>query len=529
MSISGRSRAHVRRDEARNRPPRSSYAVSYLPAWLAPQSLVATRAGYLLAAVCLSFLVGLGLSDLNTPINVTVSALGVFPVLASAWFLSLRVAVAVALVGVLLQVWLTVIGSIDWLTMSADIGAMSLMVAIGRFAARNWAAMQAALDRERSLLRERDRAQQRLEAVLEVAQAILAGGPIDELMRLIAGRARSLAAAVFAAIAVPDTAEQTFTLQVVEGEAADRLRGIQVRAGAASSVGMLRTRETLIVEDLSAGFSSAVDSASSLGPAMLVPLDTKDERFGTLVLANPKGSHAFSPEDKIMLELFATQAAVAVGYARARDDAKRLAVVEDRSRISQELHDGVIQSLFAVGLQLGVMASAADAARQEELRGLIDEINNVIRDLRAYIYGLAPRLLGDRDLKPALEQLAADITSRLKVTTTTEISDEAAGMLASQANEVLQFATEALSNVVRHSEATESSLSLTMNGNAIVLEVRDPGAGFDPAEAAGKGFGLTSLRDRAKRLGGRLHIESAPGRGTSVRVVIPESEKPLPG
>lgn len=516
--------SHINKDEGVGSRTRTVGAAEYLPSWLTPRSLQGRPAGYVLAAACAAFLIGLGITDLTAPINVTVSALAVFPVLAAAWFLAVRAALGVAFVAVLLQFWLARLGAIDGLTMAADIAALSLMVAIGHFAARSWTEMRDGLQREAILLRERERAQERLESVLQVAQSILAGRPIEELMQLIARRARVLAGAAIAAVAVPDEAERTFTLEVVDGEAADKLRGHQVRATATSSGNILKAREPLIISDLSEGFSAGIDSAYELGPAMLVPLAVGPHGFGTLVLANPKGARTFEAEDRTLIELFAAQAAVAVDYARARDEVQRLAVLEDRERISQELHDGVIQSLFAVGLELGVIARESDANHQQELRGLINEVNSVIRNLRAYIYGLAPRFLSDGDLKAAVEKLAGDFTAKLKIETRADISAEAAELLAPKAGAVLQFVGEALSNVARHSESALCFVSLTISGIDVVLEIRDEGQGFDPVEAAGKGFGLANLSDRAQRLGGQLVIDSAVGAGTAVRLLIPTEQ-----
>ena len=502
-----------------SRSPEGASVRSYRTRLLRPQSLVKTPAGLALAIACALVLIGLGISDLFTPVNVTVSAVGVFPVLAAAWFLSLRATVAIAALAVLLQIWLLTVSSIDWLTVAADVAALLLMAAIGRFAAGNWAVINAGLDREK-------RAQERLEAVLEVAQSILRGQRVEELMSLVASRARTISGAVIAAVAVPDSGHRTYTIRVVDGAAASNLLGLRVRASPGSSGSALRASKSVVVEDLSEGFSSDIDSHNHLGPAMLVPLAAGRHRFGTLVLANLKGSNAFSEPDRILIELFAAQAAVALEYARVRDELQRLVVVEDRARISQELHDGVIQSLYAIGLELAAASSKADAEHSLTLRRAIEEINGVIRDLRGYIYGLVPGLLHMRDLEGALIKLTEDFTNKLKIPATATIDPQVAALLTAEGMQLIQFATEALSNVARHSGSTTCSLKLArMNGHA-VMEIRDEGGGFDPAEASSKGFGLQSLGDRAARLGGKVVIDSSPGHGTTVRLTIPIKRTP---
>jgi signal transduction histidine kinase len=500
---------------------------------LTPQSLTGTPAGYVLAGACVLLLVGLAISDLVTPPNVTVSALGVFAVLAAAWFLSLRMTIAVVVAGVLLQILLVAIGSLEqvraqfhvegvyWLTAVADIAAFLLTAAIGRFAARNWTDMDGGLKRERALLHDRERAQSRLESVLAINQAIVEGRPIEEVLHLVASRARTLAGAAVGAIAVPDSGHRTYTIQAVDGDGAAGLIGLRVRATAGSSGSVLRTRIPLKVDDLSSDLSgSGGADPGQLGPAVLMPLAAGRRWYGTLVLANLKGSAALSDQDPLV-ELFASQAGLALEYGRVRDELQRLALVEDRNRISQELHDGVIQSLFAIGLELETSASDLDPKHREAVKRSIVEINGVIRDLRGFIYGLMPGLLDEHGLHDALLKLTADFSNKLKIQATASIDPGLAEMLAPRGVELILFATEALSNLAQHSGTASCSMTLARIDDDAVLEIRDEGTGFDPAQASGKGFGLRNLGERASRVHGRLAILSAPGKGTAVRLVIP--------
>jgi signal transduction histidine kinase len=479
-------------------------------------------------------LVALAIIDLASPPDVTVSALGVIAVLAAAWFLPLRMTIAVVTAGVLLQIFLVAVGSLSdsaraqlhiqgvyWLTAFADIAAFLLMGAIGRFAARNWVGMNSSLRRERALLRDRELAQARLESVLAVNQSIVQGRPIDEVLHLVASRARTLASAAVAAIAIPDSGHRTYTIQAVDGDGAAGLIGLRIRTTTGSSGRVLRTRTSLKVDDLAADLSSgSAPDPGQLGPATLVPLAAGRRRYGTLVLANLKGSRLLSDHDP-MVELFASQAALALEYGRVRDELQRLALVEDRNRISEELHDGVIQSLFAIGLELESSASDLDSDHREAVKMSIAGINGVIRDLRGFIYGLLPGLLDEHGLHDALLRLTTDFSSKLKIKATASIDPELAGILAPHGVQLVLFGTEALSNLARHSGAASCSVTLARIGEDAVLEIRDEGAGFDPEQASGYGFGLRNLGERARRLHGRLSILSAPGKGTAVRLIIP--------
>lgn len=514
-------------------PSVQAVRIDYLPRRLTPQSLAGAPRGYVLAGACVLLLVGLAISDFLTPPNVTVSALGVFAVLAAAWFLSLRMTIAVVVAGVLLQILLVAIGSLEqvraqfhvegvyWLTAVADTAAFLLTAVIGRFAARNWADIDSSLKREHALLRDRERSQQRLESVLAVNQSIVEGRPLEEVLQTVAGRARALAGAAVAAIAIADSGHRSYTIQAVDGDGAAGLIGLRVRATTGSSGSVLRTRIPLEIEDLSSDLSSGgAADPGQLGPAVLVPLATGRRRYGTLVLANLKGSTGLHAGDPLV-ELFASQAGLALEYGRVRDELQRLALVEDRNRISQELHDGVIQSLFAIGLELETSTSGLDPEHREAVKRSIAEINGVIRDLRGFIYGLLPGLLDGRGLYDALLKLAADFSTKLKIEATANLDPELAEILAPQGMQLVLFGTEALSNLAQHSGAATCSMTLAREGDHAVFEIRDAGRGFDPALASGKGFGLHNLGERASRLHGRLSILSAPGEGTAVRLVIP--------
>jgi signal transduction histidine kinase len=258
-----------------------------------------------------------------------------------------------------------------------------------------------------------------------------------------------------------------------------------------------------------------------MGPMILVPLAERGRAFGTLNAVRMRGGKPFTQEDVDLLQRFADQAAIALEYARAQREAQRVAILEDRERIAKELHDGVIQSLFAVGMGLqGAALLSEDPEQAERIEGAVTEIDRVIRDLRNYIFGLRPGILADRQLDQALRQTAQEFEARSGIVTVVEIDETVAAELASSAADVLQATREALSNIGRHANATTCRVSLRREGASAVLEIDDDGRGFDPATAR-RGDGLTNLEQRAEALGGKATIESAPDQGTTVRLVIP--------
>jgi PAS domain S-box-containing protein len=326
---------------------------------------------------------------------------------------------------------------------------------------------------------EHKREDDRLRAVLEIAQATLEGRDEAELLELVAERARTLVGSGTAMVVLPDA-----VLDSPGVAAAGRREGPDI-------------------------------------PGLTVRLQAGARVLGDLVVTGEPGGEPYTDGDRQLLDLFAAQAAVAIEYSRARGDLERLAVLDDRERIGRELHDGAIQALFAVGMSLqGTAISTADSALRERLEGTVGRIDEVIRDLRNYIFGLRPGLAADRQLGLALQELADQLEEQHGVACAVDVDPAVAALLTNRAGDVVQVAREALSNVGRHAGAATCRLSLRVEDGLAVLEVEDDGRGFVPA-ANGGGWGLRNLSERATAMGGSLEVASVPGEGTTVSLRVP--------
>jgi signal transduction histidine kinase len=275
----------------------------------------------------------------------------------------------------------------------------------------------------------------------------------------------------------------------------------------------------------SVGFPPNHPSMTSLLGARIIGRGTV---FGNIYLTDKRGAEMFDEEDERVLVVLATQAAIAVENARLYDETERrgrelqrLQVLEERERIGKELHDGVIQSLFAVGMSLQALAtSSSEPETARRLEAAVEDVDGAIRDLRNYIFGLRPGILADRQLDQALKEMASEFGARTSVVTVVDVDGEAAAVLASRAGDIVQLAREALSNVGRHGDATTCRVSLRRGEHGLVLEIDDDGRGFD-VETTAWGMGLRNLRDRVESLSGMLDVESTPGEGTTVRATLP--------
>jgi len=204
--------------------------------------------------------------------------------------------------------------------------------------------------------------------------------------------------------------------------------------------------------------------------------------------------------------------------------------LEERIRIGRDLHDGLIQSIYAVGLALGDSRRLIDkdpAHAQRRLDETVQDLNAVIREVRGFIEGLEPEALKGREFRTALESVAHQLGVAERTTWTLDVDPAAANELsASQAAGLLQIAKEALSNTLRHSGATHVKAALTRapEENSILLEVADDGCGFDPANLSQPGLGLRNLQARATELAGHCEVRSTPGQGTAIRVTLTARE-----
>ncbi len=384
-------------------------------------------------------------------------------------------------------------------------------------------AAQAGIAVENARLYEQAQARQRrLAASAEIANAILSRSHPDEALQLIASRAREIVRADLTWVVTP---EATGTLLVVfaDGERSETILGMTLPLEDSISGEVVRTGRAVVVHDLEhddRAFAPLVD-AGHIGPAVYVPLSAHGRTFGTLAAANEPGGRAFGEDAVELLETFADQATIALEYARAQRDVERLAVLEDRERIAKELHDGVIQALFAIGMGLqGTALMSGDQDLSGRIEGAVGELDRVIRDLRNYIFGLRPGILADRQLDKALRELAEEFQSKSGIVTVLELDESVAAELASVAGDVVQLTREALSNVGRHSGAATCRVSLVERDGVAILEVDDDGKGFDSASVR-RGDGLTNLEERAAALGGTTSIDSIALQGTTVRIELP--------
>ena len=361
-----------------------------------------------------------------------------------------------------------------------------------------------------------------LDALRDITSKILAGADADLLLPLIAERARELANADAATIVSVTAIPGELVVAAAAGRQSARMQGQSVPADRSISGEVMKSGKPLVFEDASVERKAypPIIRTGGIGPAIFVPLQARGQSMGTLMVANLKGGRMFEERTLRLVETFADQAAMAIQYGRAQGELRRLGLMEERERIAKDLHDGIIQSLFAVGMYLQSTAQIAGSPDvSARVEGSVTELDRVIRDLRNYIFGLRPGILADRQLDQALRVLGEEVKARSRIGVRVEIDPEIAAALSPHSHHIVQLTREALSNVTRHAHAGSASVSLVRKDSSAVLTIEDDGVGFN-TRAASAGNGLRNMRERAEALGGQMRVTSGTGKGTRLRIAI---------
>ncbi len=362
---------------------------------------------------------------------------------------------------------------------------------------------------------------------LDAATAAIAGArSLDDVLQVITDRIRPLVGARYAALGIvrPD---QRISRFITSGVDEAQRRSIGAPPSGHGILGLLiRERRSIRIDDVMTderryGFPpNHPPMHSFLG----VPVVLADQPVGNLYMTEKVDGPRFSLADQRLVETFARQAAMAIHTARLHDDLERLAVLQERERIGQDLHDGIIQALYGVGLFLEDVPELIDTDRPEaeaRVDRAIDAIHESIRDIRVFIFGLRDEDAGEDGLADGLRRLGTELARGSSAAVTVRAPVDPA-MDPADVAQVLRFTREALSNVARHAAASNVEVSLEARPDGAELRIVDDGHGFDASAAAPPGHhGLGNMRARAVELGATLEVDSRPGAGTTVRLWVP--------
>jgi signal transduction histidine kinase len=369
-------------------------------------------------------------------------------------------------------------------------------------------------------------------AAMDTATRGIAGVlDLDRVLQLITDRVRELAHAQYAALGIVD---QDFGIErfITSGVSRAERERIGPPPHGHGLLGVIaREAHPVRVRDIATdgrrfGFPANHPPMHSL---LGVPVGAKGRSIGRLYLTNKLSGGDFTEDDERLVEMFALHAGIAIENARLHEQVQRLAIVEERERIGRDLHDGIIQSIYAVGLSLedvpDLMTEEPEEATARVERA-IDSLDQSIRDIRNFIFGLRPELLEQAGLVGGLAALADEfrVNSMVDVDLVTADARDA-DLPPELISQLLSIAREALSNIARHSKATQGGVHVETTEANVMLIISDNGVGFDSSKPRSAGHqGLVNMRARASSVGGRLEVQSEPGFGTRIIVDVPRRE-----
>lgn len=371
------------------------------------------------------------------------------------------------------------------------------------------------------LHQEAHRRESWLTATAEITAVLTRSQLPSDSLQVIADRARALSHADVAWMLAGET---DLSLEAVSGAAADPALFAQVELHGSLAQAVAESGEPRLVDDFSSD-PDVVDLTSTLGwpalgPVLMVPLRTRSGTIGVLALGwTHANREARNQLDSALPRMFAEQTALALEVARSRRDEQRLLLFEDRDRIARDLHDVVIQRLFAAGLSLQAgMLAELSAAGQARIDNVVDELDATIREIRSTIFALNTLERSGADLQSEVMQIVDRATATLSFRPNLRLDGPLRTLVPAHiAADLLAVLAELLSNTARHAQATRVDIEISA-GSELRLAVSDDGVGFSTETRRG---GLDNIRERAEHGAGTCAIESSAGNGTKVTWAVP--------
>ena len=395
---------------------------------------------------------------------------------------------------------------------SADVAARTLVAAAG-----------VAIDHAQMFERARVSAEW-TDASREIITALLSGvDPPLRPLQLIAEQVRKLTDAEQVIVLVssdpnlPAAEVDTLVVSASVGLHANDVLGQRVPVKNSTTGGVFRSGAPVITE----AFRYPIQAFTDVGerPAIVMPLKADATVLGVIAVARRGGQQPFDASYLELVSDFAGHAAIALTVASAREHARELAILADRERIAHDLHDQVIQRLFAVGMDLqGTIARANSREVTDRLNRTVDDLQATIEDIRTAIFKLQSPTESGGGFRRRIQSVIADLTQNRNIVTTLQMSGPLTAIGAELAQHAEAVLTEAVSNVLRHSGATRLTIEVTV-ADEVCIDVRDDGHGI-PADNR-RQSGLANMRRRAEQVGGTCRVTSPPGGGTVVHWTAP--------
>jgi len=317
-------------------------------------------------------------------------------------------------------------------------------------------------------------------------------------------------------------------MRTVVGPSADVLRGLRIPTEGSFAAEALRTNRSQRSDDAQndpRGYRKSLVLGNTR-TILSVPMKTRLRTVGVLSVYNKEGADGFTDRDAELATFFANQAAAAIENARLYEQTREYAVVEERNRLARELHDSVTQSLFSVTLlseaALNLLDRNDPLKARERLERASELAQGALAEMRALIFQLRPITLQEEGLLSAVKKHLSALRSRNGQIVELQVTGSERRLPAAIEDAAFGIVQESLNNVVKHANSPHARLHLAFDLDCLRVATTDSGIGFDPAAPSPlRSLGMSTMRERAEGIGGRLVVESAHGRGTSVAAELP--------
>src|SRR5512138_1478334 len=378
------------------------------------------------------------------------------------------------------------------------------------------------------MLLTREQLQERLIALHKASLELVKDVSLDRLLERIAAVACEQADARYAALGVLDESGKLVKFISV-GMTDQEIKRIAHPPIGKGLIGELMDTEVPLRVPIIKEHPSSVgfpahhpDMVSFLG----VPIRASNRQLGQIYLTEKIDAAEFTADDEKIIQMLAAYAAAAIQNARLLENTHRLAVLEERERIGMDLHDGIIQSIYGVGLSLESALHSFDEDPQDAKKRVIhsiESLNQAIRDLRGYILDLRPRQMGTEGLVSGLNRLIAEFRANtLAKVQLSGVDNEPKDLPQSHSMVLFHICQEALANIAKHAKASQVDISLWSTEERVLMEIHDNGKGFEMEKMSVTiGHGLANMQTRAHSVGGDVDLTSVVGEGTTVLAWVP--------
>jgi len=381
------------------------------------------------------------------------------------------------------------------------------------------------------LLKETEQRANELAIINSVQQGLASKLDVQSIYDLVGDKFREIFDAQVVMISTYDPQSDTVEHRyAVEYDERVYSLGIHPPGGFRSQI--IRTRKPFMLN------TDVADEAARLGQPTLpgtitpkswlgVPIIINAQVVGILSVQNLEKENAFNESDIRLLETFAASMSIALENTRLYEQARHLAVLDERQRLARELHDSVTQSLYGISLYAQAATGNINTSQVEQAAEYIEDIQNTaqesLADMRLLIYELRPPILEKEGLVAALQNRLISVEDRARIKSS--LQTNLSGRLPAEVEEgIYQITREALNNIIKHAKAGNVSIRIQQESESILVEITDDGVGFEPEKARCTGcLGLVNMQERAQSQGWQLDIESSLGNGTRIKVEIKQT------